>query len=157
MNIKYCNTCRLSNKNKQVCLLTGLPVNLNTDYCSKHVDEPTLCDICGVPMVTPGFIEEDPEGNWHTHCERCQQLYNTCQLCPKFQKCEFMTNPDPMPKVVMKTVRQGNMVMQTQVKNDARVQKFCPSCECWDENHGCMKEFNSGCINQDKIFTSRES
>ena len=71
------------------------------------------------------------------------------------KKCEFITNPDPMPQVVMKTVRQGNMMMQTQVKNEERVQKFCPSCCCWDKNHGCMKEFNIGCINKQDFWTSR--
>ena len=152
--IKYCSTCRLHDKTKKVCLLFGTPMQ-DTDYCSKHADKITLCDICGQPLLGTTYVEYDDEGECHQYCERCHQAFNTCQLCPSFQKCEFMTNPDPMPQVVMKTVRQGNMMMQTQVKNEERVQKFCPSCCCWNENHGCMKEFNVGCINKQDFWTSR--
>lgn len=112
------------------------------------------CEICGYPMELVGsFLEQDSEGEWHQYCARCAELLKTCQAC--FAPCEFETNPDPMPKFVMKTVRQGNMMMQTQVKNEERVQKFCSSCCCWDENHGCMKEFNVGCINKQDFWTSR--
>ena len=152
--IKYCSTCRLHDKTKKVCLLFGMPMQ-DTDYCSKHADKITLCDICGQPLLGTTYVEYDDEGECHQYCERCHQAFNTCQLCSSFQKCEFQTNPDPMPQVVMKTVRQGNMMMQTQVKNEERVQKFCPSCCCWDENHGCMKEFNVGCINKQDFWTSR--
>lgn len=152
--IKYCNTCRLRDKTKKVCLLFGIPME-DTDYCSKHADVIIPCDICGQALLGSTYVEYDGEGEPHQYCERCHQAFNTCQLCPSFQKCEFKTNPDPMPQVVMKTVRQGNMMMQTQVKNEKRVQKFCPSCCCWDENYGCMKEFNVGCINKQDFWTSR--
>ena len=153
--IKYCNTCRLSDKTKKICLLSGISINLDTDFCSKHAETLKTCCICGGYVVEPGYIDWDGEGEVHEYCERCHQLFNTCQFCPSFQKCEFMTNPDPMPQVVTKTVRQGNMMMQTQVKNEERVQKFCPSCCCWDENHGCMKEFNVGCVNKQDFWSSR--
>lgn len=155
METKYCKTCSLRNEAKKICQLTGIPINLETDFCSKHIEDITnTCNICGQLMITPGFVEHTSEGVIH-YCEQCHQALNTCQLCPNVRKCEFHTNPDPMPKVVMKTVRQGNMVMQTQVKNEERVQKFCPSCCCWDENHGCMKEFNIGCVNKQDFWTSR--
>lgn len=154
--IKYCETCRLHEKTKKICLLTGIPMK-DTDYCSKHANEIIVCDICGNPLLSPTYVEYDCDGILRQYCERCHQAFQTCQLCPKFQKCEFMTNPDPMPQVIMKTVRQGNMVMQAQVKNEKRVQKFCPSCCCWDENHGCMKEFNIGCTNRPDFYNTRES
>ena len=160
MSIKYCRTCRLSDKDKQVCLLFGIPVNLDIDYCSKHADEIISCNICGAHMITPGFVQEDAEGNWLKYCDRCNQLFNTCQLCSHARTCEFETNPDPMPKVIVKTVQQGNMVMQAQVKNPDRIAKFCHNCICWlsDGIDACGKEFNIGCYKQDNIkISSRES
>ena len=148
--IKYCNTCQLYEKTKKVCLLSGIPME-DTDYCSKHADEVIPCDICGNPLLGSTYVEYNGDGELRQYCERCHQAFHTCQLCSDFRKCEFMTNPDPMPQVVMKTVQQGNMVVQTQAKNEERVQKFCLSCGCWDENHGCMKEYNIGCINQHNI------
>lgn len=153
--IEHCRTCALRNEAKQVCQLTGIPINLDIDYCSKHTEDLTnVCDMCGSLMLAPGFVESDAEGKVHIYCHRCNQLFSTCQLCDNVAKCEFETNPDPMPKVVMKTVRQGNMVMQTQVRNEERMKKICPSCSCWSDEFGCLKEFNIGCLNKK---TSRES
>lgn len=136
-----------------ICALKGIKMNGETDFCSKHTDYLKKCNICDNLMFGPGYIEHNGE-NYICMCDRCYQLYSTCQMCPVFQVCEFMTNPDPMPKVVVKTIRQGNMTMQTQVKNEERVKKFCPSCECWDENHGCMKEYNIGCYKRDTVTKS---
>lgn len=155
--IKYCRTCCLRNEAQKACQLTGVPIDLDTDFCSKHMEEPRTCSLCGGVLIGETFLVETAEGEWNEYCARCNALFNTCQMCPKFQVCEFLTNPDPMPKVVMKTVRQGNMVMQMQVKNEERAQKFCPSCGCWDENHGCMKEFNIGCVNRPDFYNTRES
>lgn len=152
--MEYCNTCVYGDKIKKVCLYYGTHIDLDKDFCSKHAKEINYCEVCGQAMMIVGsFLEQDSNGVWHQYCARCAELLKTCQTCSA--PCEFQTNPDPMPKVVMKTVRQGNMVMQTQVKNEERVQKFCPSCCCWDENHGCMKEFNVGCINKQDFWTSR--
>ena len=153
MKIKYCNTCRLYDKMQGICGLKGMKMNGEIDFCSKHTDYLKVCCICNNIMLEPGYIEcstEEPI----LMCERCHQAYNTCQMCPRFKVCEFQTNPDPMPQVVMKTIRQGNAVMQIQVKNEERVKKFCPSCECWDENHGCMKEYNIGCYKRDTVTKS---
>ena len=152
--MEFCNTCAYSDKIKKVCLYYGTHIDIDKDFCSKHAKEINYCEVCQQPMELMGsFLEQDSKGVWHQYCARCAELLKTCQACSA--PCEFATNPDPMPKVVMKTVRQGNMVMQTQVKNEERVQKFCPSCCCWDENHGCMKEFNVGCINKQDFWTSR--
>ena len=148
--IKYCETCRFHDKLKKICLISGIPME-DTDFCSKHAKEFKVCNICRGAIVGNVYYDHNAEGELIQYCERCHQTFQTCQLCPSFQKCEFMTNPDSMPKVVTKTVRQGTMIMQAQVKNEEREKKFCPSCCCWDENHGCMKEFNIGCINQQGI------
>lgn len=156
--IKYCNTCLLSDKEKQVCLLSGIPIDLDKDFCSKHTKETTPCDICGRAMIKPDYFEYDCEGNLHQYCERCHQMYHTCQLCPNCQKCEFETNPDPMPKFIMKTTQQGNMIMQAQVRNEERVKKFCHSCVCWlaDGVDACGKTFNVGCYKQPNFWNDEK-
>jgi hypothetical protein len=129
----------------------------DTDYCSKHADEIILCDICGNPLLGSTYVEYDGDGELRQYCERCHQAFQTCQLCPSFQKCEYMTNPDPMPKVVMKTVRQGHMQMQTQVMNPDRVNKFCLVCGCYDKELGCKRQLNVACDKKTEFWTSRNS
>ena len=106
------------------------------------------CEICGQPIgrLAGTILEQDSKEVWHIYCARCAELLKTCQACSA--PCEFETNPDPMPKVVMKTIKQGNMVMQAQVMNPDRVNKFCPNCFCYDEDNGCKRQFNIGCDKQ---------
>ena len=153
--IKYCQTCKLRDEAQNLCRLFGIPVVPSEDYCSKHKDKLIACSICGNALITPGTVDYDGEGNIILICDRCNQLFNTCQLCSYARKCEFETNADPMPKVIMKRVQQGNMVMQTQVKNPDRIAKFCHNCHCWlgDGIDACGKEFNIGCYKQDIKFS----
>ena len=104
------------------------------------------CDYCGNPASTV----VDSEGN--CSCVACYQKFYTCAMCENGHSCPFETDPSPIPKVVMRQVRQGNMVMQTQVKNPERVKMFCFPCPCFDqddlfccaEEHWChnYKEIN---------------
>lgn len=152
LNREKCNTCILSDKNKKVCHLNGTPIDLDNDDCSKHTKTLNYCEICRSPVLPTGSIlTYDDEERVHLICVNCHKLLSTCQACKKFENCEFENNPDPMPKSVMKTVRQGNMQMQAAVRNEERVKKFCPTCECWDEEIGCLKEFNVGCIKKSQF------
>lgn len=77
-------------------------------------------------------------------CDQCAQYCNTCGLCNQVRYCEFETNPSPIPKQVQQTIRQGNMVVQTIVKNPERIQAFCVPCQCWNsENQCCGREFGT--------------
>lgn len=155
--MEYCNTCILSDKNKKICQINGIRINLEEDFCSHHSTELEKCEICGQFMLPQGiwFEQDEENGIWHKFCGNCNKLLNTCQACDKFNICPFETDPDPMPKVVVKTIRQGNMTMQTQVKNEERIKKFCHSCNCWNEECGCMKTFNIGCDKKSKFWSSR--
>ena len=152
--MKHCNTCALKDEQRKICRLSGIPINLEEDFCSHHIQNLMTCEICGSPMLTKGsLVEMDSELNWHHYCAQCKELLKTCQICSA--PCEFETNPDPMPKVVMKTVRQGNMQMQTQVMNPDRVNKFCLVCGCYDKELGCKRQFNVGCDKKPDFWTSR--
>jgi hypothetical protein len=144
--MKYCETCRLCNKQQKQCGLSGLPVDPATDYCSKYDESVIICDVCHNPLlVTNSFIRYEGEKTLLL-CQRCNFLYKSCQSCQKARECEFETNPNPLPKMVMKTLRQGNTVMQIQTKNEERVKLFCLNCACWLEDcEACGKEFGIGC------------
>ena len=133
--IKYCQTCAIADLSKGLCRLTRLPIDVE-DYCSRYISEIYYCDRCGTEFLPSSAVINDTE----IICGNCAKLLGTCATCKNAQICEFRNNSDPMPQVVMQTVRQGNMIMQTQVKNPDRIAKFCPSCSCFSSEHGCLKE-----------------
>ena len=141
---QFCKSCALRDYKTNVCMRTGDKVT-EDDYCSKHIREIPVCEICGnkILITANSMLIQDSKENWHTCCSSCSELFKTCQTC--VAPCEFETNPDPMPKVVMKTVRQGNMQIQAQVMNPDRVNKFCPDCGCYDKEFGCKRQFNVAC------------
>ena len=143
--INYCRNCGYL-LSKGVCQLNGQRVNPNEDFCSKHQEIFVVadCAVCGKPICNVNLlldVQEDGSVRY-IHLE-CGKALGTCRTCANVATCEFETNPDPMPKVVMQTVRQGNMVMQTQVKNPSRIEKFCHNCQCFNPDFGCFKE--NGC------------
>lgn len=152
--VKHCKTCLLSDKEQMVCMLSNQPIDLSADFCSKHRAELHKCSICRRSMISPGIIEINDSGEVIEYCNECNAKVGTCYLCNCVNQCAFNNDPNPMPKVVLKTIRQGNMMMQAQVKNEERVKLFCHSCPCWDAEFAeCQKE-NYGSCNK---YSSRNS
>lgn len=84
------------------------------------------CNYCG--QAPARIINTNGTGA----CDRCAQLFGTCHLClNSVRPCEFETNPSPIPKQIQKTVRQGNVQMQTIIDNPERIEAFCHKCPCW--------------------------
>lgn len=143
---KYCNTCGFKDEQRSLCLVYNRQIDLDKDFCSLHQEEPTKCDICGNLMLKDGaIIDITEENNSLIYCGKCHQLMRTCQLCCNYEKCEFETNPSPIPKVVVKTIQQGNMTVQIEVKNEERIKLLCVECPCYDGALGCKKDFNASC------------
>ena len=95
------------------------------------------CDYCGRPASTVVDTEDN------CSCVNCYKQFYTCAMCENASKCEFETNPSPLPKVVQQTVRQGPMIMTTQVKNPERIREFCHICQCWNTSEQfCGREDN---------------
>ena len=93
------------------------------------------CKYCGQEHVA--IINEDGSGM----CRKCFSLAGTCHLCENGTLCDFETSPLNLPKQEQKTIRQGNMVVQTVVKNEARIRETClKNCPCYDPDFGCFKE-----------------
>lgn len=110
--------------------------------------ENILCDFCGQSAT---IIDANDEEHTVFFCDRCFSVTKTCGACIKSTQCDFETNPSPLPKQVQKTVRQGNMVMQTVIKNEERIRETCrKNCACFHEDFGCLRE-NGTCSNYEEV------
>ena len=90
-------------------------------------------------------------------CDDCANTFGTCVMCDHGQKCEFESNPAPMPKVVAKHIRQqtpnGYIEQIAHFPNAQRIKAFCVEGECKcmnyvDEKPKCMRQF--GCCEKYK-------
>ena len=88
-------------------------------------------------------------------CDDCTRAFGTCVMCDHGQRCEFDSNPAPIPKATMKRVRQetpnGYMEQIVQVPNAQRIKAFCieGECKCMGyvgEEPKCMRQFGT-CAN----------
>lgn len=150
-----CQTCRFAALTQHQCKLTNISIT-DKDYCSKHSAELINCELCNNLMLPNAAFIVPTNGAYRTLCGKCAANLTHCVYCRQNNLCEFETNADSSPKVILQEQRQGNMVMQTQIKNPERVKKFCYSCSCWNtEEEVCFKEYGIGCINHrsSKIVT----
>lgn len=143
MYLKYCGTCALFNENK--CGIFGHPVDAETDFCSKHKENPQSCEICGGFIIdnSNSFLTMGNDNEYHELCGRCVSAIGYCSLCSYGRVCRFETDPNPLPKAIPIQQRQGNMIIQQLVKNPERIKATCgDGCRCW-QNEQCQKE--NGC------------
>ena len=141
---KYCASCTFHDPRAGVCALTKRAVE-DTDYCSSHSTNPTVCATCQRYIVGHSFLEK-VNNRYIEICGNCATALSTCAGC-KNAVCQFETNPDPLPKTILKQIRQGNAIIQTTVVNLERVKKFCEPCPCFcKEDYACNREFN--CCNR---------
>ena len=144
-----CHTCRFRGlQAPEVCALYGVK-KPDDGYCDQHKrDEILTCDICGAPMKpSDSIIDEN-----YIICPNCFKQLKTCNLCRFWNVCEYDTNPSPLPKVIQKQIRQGNMVAVTQAINPERVRITCEKgCKCYSTENGCLKQ-NGTCSNQEVSY-----
>lgn len=88
------------------------------------------CAWCGAPQ---GTIVIPSDELVYTCCLNCYARLGTCAGCTHCTGCDFETNPSPLPKQIQHTMQQGNMTMQTVIKNPERVKLTCFNCFCFDE------------------------
>lgn len=82
-------------------------------------------------------------------CSECAELFGTCAMCIHSKKCNFNSNPAPIPKIITQRIRQetemGIMEQIIQVPNPKRIKAFCieGKCICCDqkEKPHCMRQF----------------
>lgn len=141
--MRVCGNCAYRQHESQPCPILKRPT-ASTDTCPYYASELLQCQMCGNVLVSNDqIVYRDGK----TICLSCQNMMGTCQTCHLGQSCPFETDPSPLPKYVMATQQQGNMVMQTQVRNPERERQLCQTkCKCWDAELGCLK-INGCCGN----------
>ena len=86
-------------------------------------------------------------------CDECINNFGTCHMCEHSVKCEFQTNPAPIPMFVSQHIRQqterGYVEQITQAPNSKRIKAFCLDVKCVccktceDSKVRCMRQFNT--------------
>ena len=147
---KFCATCKILDPRQNVCALLRTEVDPHKDYCTKHTDTLDVCAHCGRETINAILT---PDGDsWQALCAACVEKLNTCVFCKNVNTCAFETDPSPLPKMVQKQVRQGNMVQVMTIQNPERIAITCQSgCSCYNEEYGCGRQFD-GCQNMAHIY-----
>lgn len=141
-----CATCGIRHPHKSICQLTGQAVT-DDDFCSKHQEILDICDLCN--KIVTSTLCFPAEGGYHFICQDCFRSLSTCCMCASGKHCAFEADTT-LPKLVMQTVRQGNMVMQTQVRNPELVNKTCKAgCKCYDEAGQYCRRADDYCVEHD--------
>lgn len=115
------------------------------------------CSYCGRPCLENAIVSANPvegvEPAWFIMCPQCYAQTKTCAMCQQAQTCPFETDTScPLPKQVQQTIRQGNMTMQSIVKNPDRIRETCKfGCKCWSDDFGCLKE-NGTCGQYEEVM-----
>lgn len=100
-----------------------------------------ICRICGQSILASATYDSVA---FLTFCPTCSAKYGTCELCKNAVTCAFEEDPNPLPKVIMKTFKQGNMVIQQQVQNPERIAETCGKlCHCYSEEFGCLRQYGN--------------
>lgn len=83
-------------------------------------------------------------------CPDCADQIGQCSTCSLGDKCDFQTNPSPIPRTIKRQVQHGPIFSVTEEKNPARTAITCKvNCECFDPEKECLKK--SGVCNKWKI------
>ena len=149
-----CLTCGYRSMDPSRCPLLGVEYKQD-QTCPYHACEIPVCEVCRNIIVStkPLRFYQFPDTYWKPVCENCVSAIGTCRNCSNSTACDFETNPSPLPKAVIKSFQQGNMITQTTVKNEERVAITCAqNCGCFDhETSTCLREYGT-CANYKGVF-----
>lgn len=139
--LHYCKDCALAQASNGECPLFKVRPEEEQTACPKFQSELTRCTICGGTILDRPIIDTDEQGSYYL-CGQCYAGLETCATCRYGGQCAFQTDASCQePPFVMSQQRQGNMVVQQQIKNPARVEKTCAQgCVCYSPTLGCCRE-----------------
>ena len=136
-----CKECghNLSNQ----CALSHQPVEEN-DICGYYTENPIHCEICGDHLISQQVIITAGDSTpYHILCANCYEYLGACQTCTLGNICSFRQDSSiKEPPVILQTIREGNTVIQTQIKNPARIKLTCEKCSCYREGNCCKEEIS---------------
>ena len=141
--MKKCGDCLLQKRSGGVCPVFQESVNETDNACRKYIGHDSLvCGFCDSLMPGKGEIVIMEDGETILSCPQCAERIGTCVTCAQARYCEFETSNIQIPKQVPRVIRQGNMQVQTIVRNPEREKETCmKGCPCWDEeNCICLRE-----------------
>jgi hypothetical protein len=105
------------------------------------------------------LLDRDENGVWHEMCPRCANAPR-CSTCIH-SYCAFQQDTNCQePPMVMRQMRQGNMIVQQQVMNPKRVEATCrQGCPCFnedglDDGSFCRRQDECGCEKYHTIWRS---
>ena len=145
---RNCGQCALKTLKGGMCPIFNADMSdeLGCPYFTPNVE---FCDVCGSPIIGKAFVEED-DGRVHLFCRQCAGAPH-CQTC-RFSYCAFLQDASCQePPMVMRQMRQGNMIIQQQMMNPKRVEATCrKGCPCFnedglDDGTFCVKQEGCGC------------
>ena len=141
---KTCGSCALMQHNGGVCPVFETAQPQDHPGCQYHTFELHPCVLCGNHMSKDNqFIDITEPDNMIIYCGNCKQHISHCPTCVNVKECRFETDPSPLPKVVQREIRQGNMISVTQVMNPERIRQTCQNgCLCFSEEFGCSRQIN---------------
>jgi hypothetical protein len=147
MNIKTCGQCALKLHDTGACAVFHQNFPDDQIACPQYTKTLYTCKMCGASTIKPDIVIEKGEYNktiCYMICQDCSSKSGTCATCNKQSVCTFQTDPSPIPQVINKEFRKGNIITVTQVINPARVDITCKKgCVCFDPEIGCLKQFNN--------------
>lgn len=148
---RYCNTCANQGAfqdGSPGCAKFKIKINPEKDFCSWHsANNFPICTFC---QEQEGLVLIKLNDSWHYICQNHFSILYTCQTCEYNPICNFR-NDSTEQQYVIQQVRQGNMILQQQVKNPNMVSRHCSTCHCsFGNEYDCFKEScanESGCPN----------
>ena len=148
---RRCSNCALKALKNGMCPIFN--ANMEEEMgCPYYTTKIETCDLCGNLIPKHGVLEEI-DGEWHMLCQTCAHSI-PCKLCKHLTECKFYQDQScPEPPMVIREIRQGNMIAQTQVINPKRIHLTCAAgCKCYrpeglKDGTYCMKQMECGCNN----------
>lgn len=141
--MRKCGDCLLQQQRGGLCPVFNEPVTATDPGCRRFIGHDSdKCDFCGALMPGKAEVVIMEDGVVKLACGNCGNALGTCATCAQAKSCDFETNPIQIPKQVQKVVRQGNMQMQTVIRNPEREKETCmKGCPCWDsEECVCIRQ-----------------
>ena len=141
--INTCGLCGLKDTSGR-CITTHQVMPPNTQACVNFDSAPLICHNCNsiFPHKMAIILQESKE--------TCADQIGQCGTCALGNKCDFQTNPSPIPLTIRRQIKQGPMVSVIEEKNPERIAITCKvNCECFDPENKCLKK--SGVCDKWKI------
>ena len=113
-----------------------------------------VCGLCGKALLRDQLVWDNELAT--TICKEHAPLLRTCFSCRNLAQCLYETDPSPLPKVILRTIQQGNMQVQTQTRNPEREEITCKKCPCYHEEFGCWRTIDqSFCHTKNYVYGGR--